>query len=162
VQIFIPRQLHVLELVFHNSSKAETKAFDALKGNVSFFQRESQCPFLTFRDTEPSDLICNFVTARKKKKTVWSNLQEFLKFCFNFFPLSSEPRWLLQSSFTSGTVLMQVQNDAKNIETNPKSMLTSLYTIQMKRVSLSLLTAQHLAKDTPSPIYLTMPSLGDI
>lgn len=57
---------------------------------------------------------------------------------------------------------MQVQNDAKNIETNPKSMLTSLCTIQMKRVSLSLLTAQHLAKDTASPIYLTMPSFGDM
>lgn len=66
MQILVPRQLHVLELIFHNSSKAETEAFDALKGKVSFFQRELQCSFLAFRDTEPSNLISNFVTVEKK------------------------------------------------------------------------------------------------
>lgn len=66
MQILVPRQLHVLELIFHNPSKAETKAFDALKGNASFFQRELQCPFLAFTDTKPSNFIFNLVIVEKK------------------------------------------------------------------------------------------------
>lgn len=87
----------------------------------------------------------------EKKLKKFVSITHFLMYLISFL----EPLRLLEHSSASGTVLMQVKNDAKTIGSNAKSTLTSL------SHHICLLTPQHFGKDISAPICLTMPSFWD-
>lgn len=125
-----------------------------LQKAISHLTKENHDVLFQFSEMLNHQTYFQFSHRWEKKLKKFVSITHF----FNLFILISflEPLRLLEHSSASGTVLMQVKNDAKTIGSNAKSTLTSL------SHHICLLTPQHFGKDISSPICLTMPSFWDI